>query len=42
MTFSEKSNRIFWNATLAYHNIDDVDAEIQNLLKKKQSIIICI
>ena len=35
MTFSEKSNRIFWNATLAYHNIDDVDAEIQNPFEEK-------
>ena len=35
MTFSEKSNRIFWNATLAYHNMDDVDAEIQNPFEEK-------
>ena len=35
MTFSEKSNRIFWNATLAYHNMDDVDAENQNPFEEK-------
>lgn len=35
MTFSERSNRIFWNATLAYHNFDDVDAEMQNPFEER-------
>ena len=35
MTFSERSNRIFWNATQAYHNLDDVDAEMQNPFDEK-------
>ncbi len=30
MTFTEKSNRIFWNVCLAYHKHDDVDACMQN------------
>lgn len=34
MTFSEKSNRIFWNACLDYHKKDDVDACMQNPFDK--------
>ena len=30
MTFSEKSNHIFWNATQDYHKHDDVDAPMIN------------
>ena len=30
MTFTEKSNRIFWNVCLDYHKHDDVDACMQN------------
>ena len=30
MTFSEKSNHIFWNATQDYHKRDDADAPMVN------------
>ncbi|MCP9610649.1 DUF4254 domain-containing protein [Coprobacter tertius] len=33
--FSEKSNRIFWNATQHYHTMDDVDAEMNNPFEEK-------
>ncbi|MEG1573620.1 MAG: DUF4254 domain-containing protein [Bacteroidales bacterium] len=35
MTFSEKSNRIFWNVCLDYHKIDDVDVCMQNPFENK-------
>lgn len=35
MTFSEKSNHIFWNATQDYHKRDDVDAPMVNPYPEK-------
>ena len=35
MDFSEKSNRIFWNATQYYHTMDDVNAEMNNPFEEK-------
>lgn len=35
MTFSERSNRIFWNAIQAYHKFDDINAEMQNPFEEK-------
>ena len=35
MTFSEKSNHVFWNATQDYHKQDDVDAPMINPFPEK-------